>query len=135
VRINRSSPVPPYQQIAADLRARIISGDLPPGSKLPAYTTLADQYGVGKGTVVRAMEHLRVAGLIESGTGGPTYIRDLPVRKTATLQSGSTLVTRMPTPAEQEAHGIEPGVPVFQLTEASGAVTVYPGDRWQFTCP
>jgi DNA-binding GntR family transcriptional regulator len=51
VRINRSSPVPPYQQIAADLRARIISGDLPPGSKLPAYATLADRYGVGKGTV------------------------------------------------------------------------------------
>lgn len=132
VRINRHSRTPPFQQVADDLRARIASGELPPGAKLPPYLALADEYGVGKGTVVRALEQLRSAGLIESGTGGPTYIRDRPVRKTAVLPSGSTVITRMPTPAEQEVHAIEPGVPVFEVIEVSGAVTVWPGDRWLF---
>jgi DNA-binding GntR family transcriptional regulator len=135
VRVNRRSSVPPYQQVAADLRARIASGELAPGSRLPPYPTLADQYGVGRGTVVRAMEHLRVAGLVETGTGGPGYVRELPVRKIAVLRPGAKLATRMPTPAEQEALSIEPGVPVFVLTEASGAATPYPGDRWEFTSP
>jgi DNA-binding transcriptional MocR family regulator len=127
VRVNRRSSVPPYQQVAADLRARIASGELAPGSRLPPYPTLADQYGVGRGPVVRAM--------VETGTGGPGYVRELPVRKIAVLRPGAKLATRMPTPAEQEALSIEPGVPVFVLTEASGAATPYPGDRWEFTSP
>jgi DNA-binding FadR family transcriptional regulator len=135
VSINRRSPVPPYQQIAEHLRARIASGDLPPGTRLPSYPMLADQYGVGRGTVVRAMEQLRAAGLVETGTGGPGYIRDRPARKTAILRPGSTAITRMPTPAEREAYDIEPGVPVFEVTDVAGSVTVYPGDRWRFTCP
>jgi DNA-binding GntR family transcriptional regulator len=133
VAVNSFSTQPAYLQVADDLRRQISSGELAPGAKLPPYARLASSYGVGIGTVTKAMQILRDAGLIESGTGGPTYIRDRPARKTAVLRPGSTLVTRMPTPAEREAHAIEPGVPVFEVCEASGGITVYPGDRWAFT--
>lgn len=133
VRVNRRSPVPPYQQVAEHLRARIVSGELAPGTRLPAYPALADQYGVGRGTVVRAMEQLRAAGLVETGTGGPGYIRERPVRKTAVLGPGCRLSTRMPTPPEQQALGIEPGVPVFVMTDAAGSAVPYAGDQWEFT--
>jgi DNA-binding GntR family transcriptional regulator len=131
--INRRSATPPYRQVAADLRARISRGDLAPGSRLPAYATLAHDYQVGVGTITRAVQLLRDAGLVETGTGADSYIKEPPRRKTAVLPSGSTVVARMPTDAEQEAQGIDPGVPVIEVTSASGEITVYPADRWAFT--
>ena len=126
--------MPPYRQLAADLRARIApGGDLAPGTRLPAYRVLAHEYQVGIGTVTRAVQLLRDAGLVETGTGADSYVREPPARKTASLPPGSRLVARMPTDAEQEAHAILPGVPVIEVTDASGKVTVYPSDRWQFT--
>jgi DNA-binding transcriptional regulator YhcF (GntR family) len=131
--MNRHSTVPPYQQVAADLRERIASGDLPPGSRLPAYATLAREYQIGMGTITRDVQMLRDAGLVETGTGTPSYIREPRQRKPLVLPPGSTAITRMPTPAEREDHDIEPGVPVFEVTYASGEVKPYAGDRWMLT--
>lgn len=130
--INRHSPVPPYQQVADDMRQRIVSGDLPAGSRLPAYSTLADQYGVGVGTLTRAMALLRVEGLVETGTGGPSYVRDKIRRRQVAVRRGARWIARMPTRAEREQHGIEMGVPVVEVTEVDGRMTVYPADRWRF---
>lgn len=129
--INRRSSTPPYRQVAADLRARI-SRELAPGCRLPTYAMLAHEYEVGVGTITRAVQLLRDAGLVETGTGADSYVREPPSRKTSVLRPGLRLVARMPTDAEQEAHGILPGVPVIEVTDASGIVTVYPADRWQF---
>jgi GntR family transcriptional regulator len=131
--MNRHSPVPPYQQVAADLRARIASGELAPGSRLPAYASLAHHYDVGMGTITRAVGLLRDAGLVETGTGTPSYIRESRPRKPLLLAAGWTAATRMPTPEEREAHDIEPGVPVFEVTDTSGTVVIFPGDRWLLT--
>jgi DNA-binding GntR family transcriptional regulator len=131
--MNRHAALPPYQQVAADLRARIASGDLPPGSRLPAYTVLAREYGVGMGTVTRAVGLLRDAGLVETGTGTPSYIREPRQRKPLLLPSGWTAITRMPTLEEREAHDIDPGIPVFEVTNPAGEVLPYPGDRWMLT--
>jgi DNA-binding transcriptional MocR family regulator len=105
-------------------------GDLPPGTQLPAYATLADHYGVGVGTVTRAMDQLRASGLVETGTGGPSYVREAVRRVTVELPSRIRLIARMPTPAEQEAYGIDPGVPVAEVSHPDGSVTVYAGDRF-----
>jgi DNA-binding transcriptional regulator YhcF (GntR family) len=131
VKVNRHSRTPPYQQVAADLRVRMTpSGDLPPGTRLPPYATLADQYGVGLGTVTRAMDQLRTSGLVETGTGGPSYVREPVHRTTVELPSRARLFPRMPTPAEQEAHGIDPGVPVAEVRHDDGSVVIYAGDRF-----
>lgn len=131
--MNRHSSVPPYQQVAADLRARIASGELAPGSRLPAYSTLAHEYQVGMGTITRAVGLLRDAGLVETGTGTPSYVRETQPRKPLLLAAGWTAVTRMPTPEEQVDLDIDPGVPVFEVTDPAGRVTPYPGDRWMLT--
>lgn len=122
-----------YKQIADDLRDKIVSGELRPGAELPSYAMLADQYGVHPGTVIRAVDRLREAGLVETGTGLPTTVRQPRPRKTAVLGPGQTLTARMPTSEEQTAYQIDPGVPVIVVTGRNGHPVVYPSDRWRFT--
>ncbi|GAB3140426.1 GntR family transcriptional regulator [Micromonospora sonneratiae] len=57
------------QQIASDLRALILSGDLAPGHQLPATAALVKQYGVTNQTVQRALRILKEEGFIEGQTG------------------------------------------------------------------
>lgn len=54
-----------YQEVAADLRRRILSGEYPPGSRLPGYRELLPRLGVGRGTLRRAIADLEIEGLIE----------------------------------------------------------------------
>lgn len=54
-----------YEQLAAVLRDRIISGDLHEGQRLPSETEMAKQAGVSRSTVREAFRTLQEAGLIE----------------------------------------------------------------------
>ena len=54
-----------YREIADDLRARIKSGQYPPGTRLPGYRDLLPMYGAGRDTVRRALGLLEQDGLIE----------------------------------------------------------------------
>jgi DNA-binding GntR family transcriptional regulator len=64
-------PAAPYRQIADRLRARIESGDLKPGDKVPSVRALLREYGVAMATAQRAHAILRSEGLIrpEPGVG------------------------------------------------------------------
>lgn len=69
-----SSLVPLYVQVADWITARIESGDLVPGAKLPAERDLAEQVGLGYTTIHRAMRELRERGLIASRQGKGTFV-------------------------------------------------------------
>jgi DNA-binding GntR family transcriptional regulator len=66
--------MPPYQRIAADLRARIESGDLAPGDMLPSLARITQEYGVAKGTAVKALAVLRTEGLTRTVPGWGTFV-------------------------------------------------------------
>jgi DNA-binding GntR family transcriptional regulator len=67
-----------YQRIADDLRARISSGEYPPGSRLPTKADLMDRYQVAVNTVERAIDELRKAGLVETLQGAGMFVREPP---------------------------------------------------------
>ncbi len=70
-----------YEEIANDLRARIESGDVQPGDRLPTVIQLCDFYRVSKVTVRHAIEMLVDEGLVTARRGSGTYVRrnrDLP---------------------------------------------------------
>ena len=72
----------PYVQIAASIRAAILSGELDPGSQLPSGEELARFFGVSRMTVTAAVRVLREEGFIRSLAGSGVYVRDqaqLPV--------------------------------------------------------
>jgi GntR family transcriptional regulator len=64
-----------YGALAAALRERIVQGEWPPATALPAETTLAAEHGVALGTLRRALELLADQGLIERRHGKGTFVR------------------------------------------------------------
>lgn len=63
-----------YVQVADHIAARVDSGDLQLGQRLPAERDLAAEYGVAYLTVRRAMERLREAGRVKTIHGRGTYV-------------------------------------------------------------
>jgi|tagenome__1003787_1003787.scaffolds.fasta_scaffold19521752_2 DNA-binding transcriptional regulator YhcF (GntR family) len=64
VSVDLDSPLPPYEQIRAQITTMAASGVLPPGSRLPAIRQLAADLGLATGTVARAYRELETAGVI-----------------------------------------------------------------------
>lgn len=72
--IDTGLPEPPYQQLAAILRAQIASGELV--GRLPSEKTLMQEYGLAMGTVRKALAVLRDEGLIQTSRGWGSYVRN-----------------------------------------------------------
>lgn len=64
-----------YAALATALRHRIVAGEWPPGTPLPAETSLAAEHSVALGTLRRALELLAEQGLIERRHGKGTFVR------------------------------------------------------------
>lgn len=62
-------------QIAASIRAAILSGELEPDGQLPTGEELAQFFGVARVTVMAALRTLRDEGFVRSQQGGRTYVR------------------------------------------------------------
>jgi GntR family transcriptional repressor for pyruvate dehydrogenase complex len=61
------------EQVRDDIHRRVISGELPPGSPLPAERVLADQFSVARTSVREAIQGLVALGVIER-RGNRSYI-------------------------------------------------------------
>lgn len=64
-----------YGALASALRQRIVAGEWPPGTALPAETQLAAEHGVALGTLRRSLDLLAEQGLIERVHGRGTFVR------------------------------------------------------------
>lgn len=73
--INPGAAEFPHRQIAAELRARIRRGDYGPGERLPSIPAIAEMFGVAKQTVQRAIDQLRLEGVLITKPGSGTYVR------------------------------------------------------------
>ncbi len=66
--------VPLWQQVAALLRNRIYNGMYPSGGQFPGELQLAEEFGVSRITVRRALEELSGEGLLVRRRGKPTVV-------------------------------------------------------------
>jgi GntR family transcriptional regulator len=64
--IDATGPVPPYEQIRAQISQLAASGALPVGTRLPTIRQLAGDLGLAPGTVARAYRELEAAGVVTS---------------------------------------------------------------------
>ncbi len=67
--------VPVHHQIADDLRAKIVRGDLAPGDPVPSVNELAKQWGCSPGTARTAIRLLLGEGRISGGAGRRATVR------------------------------------------------------------
>ncbi|WES67397.1 FCD domain-containing protein [Superficieibacter sp. HKU1] len=68
----------PYQEIGEDLRAQIVQGCYPPGSRLPPERNIAETYGVSRTIVREALLMLELQGTVDIRQGSGVYVMRVP---------------------------------------------------------
>lgn len=68
---------PQYARIKQVLQARIESGELGPGDRVPSENQLVGEFGVSRMTARRALLELAEAGLLQRAQGLGTFVADL----------------------------------------------------------
>lgn len=67
---------PIWVQVANRLKQQIVTGDLPPGSKLPGGRDLALAYGINPNTAARIYQELEREGVCTTRRGMGTYVTE-----------------------------------------------------------
>ncbi|MHC5248774.1 GntR family transcriptional regulator [Enterococcus sp. LJL90] len=75
---------PLYQTILNDLKEKILSGTLQPGSQVPTEKELSDSYQVSRITSKRALTELEQLGLIERTRGKGSFVKKTTQKKIIT---------------------------------------------------
>ena len=84
--VDRSSPLPLWAQVMADLRARVAGGDF--ADRFPTDDELTASYGVSRQTVREAVRRLQAEGLVERRRGrGTTLVRGVVEQPLGALYS------------------------------------------------
>ncbi|NLE43712.1 MAG: GntR family transcriptional regulator [Chloroflexi bacterium] len=72
--LHRQIPVPLYYQLSEQLRARIESGDLAAGERIPSVQELSAQHSISPMTAQKAIAELVRSGLVEVRRGIGTFV-------------------------------------------------------------
>jgi DNA-binding transcriptional regulator YhcF (GntR family) len=72
--IDDSSPVPPYEQLRAQIASQAASGELPAGTKLATVRQLATDLGLAANTVARTYRELEADGVLTTHGRRGTFV-------------------------------------------------------------
>lgn len=78
ITINYRDPRPIYEQIQTELRRLMLTGVLPPGSRLPSVRELAGQLAINPNTIQRAYRQLEMEGWIATVPGKGCFVCGCP---------------------------------------------------------
>jgi GntR family transcriptional regulator len=131
-KIDKSSFVPPFYQLATILEKRIYSGEFKPGDPLPSETDLGKEYELSRMTVRKCLNLLAERGLIVAQQGRGTFVsRPCLDRATFVLEDFKEELGR---------RGLEPGyrlvhVRLLKATDEIGVkLQVQHDDRILYYC-
>jgi GntR family transcriptional regulator len=88
--ISRTRPAPLHDQIRRAIHARIQSGELRPGDRLPTEHEYSEQFGVSLAPIRQALLDLVAAGLIVRIKGRGTFVAESRVDTPVTLLASFT---------------------------------------------
>lgn len=93
---------PAHERLSEQLRAQIVEGALKPGQQLPGEMELAEQHGVSRTTVRRALDTLTQERLVVRQQGRGTFVADGHISQNlGDLFSFTEIIQQM---------GMEPGI-------------------------
>ena len=92
IRVEASSGVPIWRQIADQIRAQCAIKSLVPGDCLPSVRVLAQQLAVNQNTILKVYERLTAEGLLERRHGSGTYVAQ--TIRSGKLQTGQLKLLR-----------------------------------------
>jgi GntR family transcriptional regulator len=114
VKLNRESAIDLHEQVAAEIRRAIATGEAKPGERLPPARDLAAVLNVNSNTVLRALRTLRDEGLLEFRRGRGVTVAGTPERGAVVTRARDLLRF-----ASQQ--GYEPGELIEIIEELSAA--------------
>ena len=79
LRLDPKSGVPPYRQLAEQVREALLAGRLAPGDQLPTVREVVGRLAVNPNTVFKAYRELEHEGLVEGRPGAGTFVLRRPV--------------------------------------------------------
>jgi GntR family transcriptional regulator / MocR family aminotransferase len=116
IALDRSSPTALYRQVYDQLRDAILSGHLPPGTRLPSTRELAGDLDLARNTVLNAFEQLYAESYLERRVGDGTYV---------SVQIPDDLLRVKSTPPARER---STGQPVSKSGELVNFLSTTPGN-------
>lgn len=109
--LDRDSVTPIFEQIAAELRSRIMSGQVTADSHLPPTRSFAQQLGVSRSTIVTAYDQLVAEGYIHGRRGA-----GFTVEKIGDVSLPSSMpVPKLAEAPRRQSHPFRPGEPDMRL--------------------
>ena len=117
------------------LRARITSGALREGQRLPSERDLQQTYDVSIKTARAALKLLRDEGLATAVRGYGVVVRETVEPEVVVLEPGDAVSARNPTPTERETYEVPEGVPLIVVIHPDGLQDLYPADRYRVEMP
>src|SRR5262245_16980199 len=90
----------PYQQIVGEIRARIASGGLRPGDRVPSTRQITRDWGVAMATATKVIATLQQEGLVQAHPGKGTVVASKPelprtrAAPTPSVRNTSNVITR-----------------------------------------
>jgi GntR family transcriptional regulator/MocR family aminotransferase len=110
----RDDTIPLYRQVYEHIRTAIRTGQLRPGDRLPSTRSLAERFGIARGTIDAAYAILAGEGyVVGRGPAGTVVSADLDSRVIAGAASRQQVSTRSPRPAIQAPRPFQMGLPAL----------------------
>ncbi|UYG08352.1 PLP-dependent aminotransferase family protein [Halomonas sp. M4R1S46] len=136
IELTQASSLPLARRLYRALRAWVQSGRLASGCRLPSSRRLARDLGVGRNSVLDAIDQLVAEGFLETRPGAGTFVADLPFGRaetpsgeapgdappTAALSPRGERLLRFCAPSGGHHGAFPPGVP---------ALDRFPRELWQ----
>jgi DNA-binding GntR family transcriptional regulator len=85
-------PLPKYARVVTELRRRIETGVYKPGDMLPSEAQLVREFGIGRTTIVRALQMLQHDGWITREHGLGSYVKARPAPSRSTTRLGRAVL-------------------------------------------
>ncbi len=127
----QDSEIPLYRQLYEQISARIRTGELGRGERLPATRELAGLLGLNRATVSAAYEILEAEGLIAGQVGRGSFVTGVTPSRTDGLD-WSALLERNELPAPGPSGGFGKDVISFAMSRPSREL--FPLDEFRASC-
>jgi len=108
IQIDARSPMPIYEQVAAQVRHAVASGVLRKGDALPSVRQLAVSLRVNPNTVARAYRDLEAEGVVETQQGRGTFVAQAERRLSPGARRRALVPAAERLAAEANALGLSP---------------------------
>ena len=124
---------PMYRQIAEQLRLRIESGELAPGSQLPTELVLREEFNASRNTVRDAIKWLTNLGLVDTRPGQGTFVAEAIDPFVTTLsgdRTGDWAAARVPATCRRSASRTGNPQSARSRSRSSRLPTISPPGCW-----